>query len=61
LAPKIHKDHILENKNKIAQNEVPIKVIKKEESDPAIHKNFGKTPDYLVKYKQEAEMKKDFE
>ena len=45
----------------MTQNDVPIKVIKKEEAESAIHRNFGKTPDYLLKYKQDAEDKKEFE
>jgi len=58
LKPKEKKNYILENKTKVTQNEIPSKVAKKEEIETAIHKDFGKTPDYLQKYKQEAEEKK---
>lgn len=58
LLPKIQRNHITDNKVKITHNEIPSKVIKKEEPESAIHKHFGKTPDYLKKYKQEAEEKK---
>ena len=51
---------IQENKNKIQNKEVPLKSTKKEEVDLAIHRNFGKTPEYLQKYKQDAEDKKEF-
>jgi hypothetical protein len=45
----------------VTQNEIPSKVMKKDDPKPAIHNNFGKTPEYLLKYKHEAEMKKESE
>jgi hypothetical protein len=61
LNPKNNKNHILENKLKVTQNEVPIKAVKKEDPQQAIHKDFGKTPDYLLKYKADAEKQKEYQ
>lgn len=54
------KNFIEENKNKIQNKEILKKSAKKEEIDSAVHKNFGKTPEYLQKYKKDAEDKKEF-
>jgi hypothetical protein len=62
LAPKINKNHILENRNKVTLNEIPKKPSKNtQENQNSIHKDFGKTPEYLQKYKQEAEDKKEMQ
>lgn len=54
-----NKNFIQENKNKVINKEIPKKSTKKEDLDTAIHKNYGKTPEYLQKYKQDAEDKKE--
>ncbi len=55
-----NKNFIKENKNKIQNKEVPLKLTKKDEVEPVVHRNFGKTPEYLQKFKQDAEDKKEF-
>ncbi len=59
LAPRINKNYILDNRNKITSGELPKKSNKKDEIDIGIHKNYGKTPEYLQKYKQDQEDKKE--
>ena len=54
------KNFIEENKNKIQNKETLKKSSQKEEIDTAVHKNFGKTPEYLQKFKKDAEDKKEF-
>jgi hypothetical protein len=61
LNPKSNKNYILENRMKVTQNDVPVKAIKKEEPQQAIHKDFGKTPEYLLKYKADAEKQKEYQ
>lgn len=55
-----NKNFLEENKNRIQNKEVPMKSTKKDEVEPVVHRNFGKTPEYLQKYKQDAEDKKEF-
>jgi hypothetical protein len=65
LAPRMNKNHILENRMKITENKIPPVSSKKGEgnsnSNQPIHKEFGKTPEYLQKFKREAEEKKEYE
>jgi hypothetical protein len=56
---KNSKNFIDENKNKIHNKEISKKSTNKEDADKPIHKNFGKTPEYIQKYKQDAEDKKE--
>ena len=59
---KINKNKIFiqENKNRIHNKEVPLKSTKKDEVEPIVHRNYGKTPEYLQKFKQDADDKKEF-
>ena len=59
ILPKIQKNYLYENRKIISEHKVQSKVKPKEAEEPAIHKNYGKTPQYLEKYKKEAEMKKE--
>lgn len=59
LVPKSQKNYIKENKQIIAENKISSKVKPKEEVKPVIHKDYGKTPDYLKKYKEDAEIRKE--
>jgi hypothetical protein len=47
--------------NKLPENKKIMAPQKNEGPETIVHKNFGKTPDYLKKYKQEAENKKENE
>jgi len=55
---KEKKNYIMENKNKV--NEIQPKQQAKAQ-EPSTHKNFGKVPEYLQKYKTESEEKKEQE
>ncbi len=59
LLPKKVVNHIAENKN-LDKVQTRTKEIKKEE-EPFDHKHYGKIPDYISKFKQEAEDKKEAE
>ena len=59
LLPKKQVNHLAENKN-LEKVPVRAKEIKKEE-EQFDHKNYGKIPNYINKYKQEAEDKKEAE
>lgn len=59
LCPKKYINHLAENKN-LEKVPVRAKEIKKQE-EQFDHKNYGKIPDYINKYKQEAEDKKEEE
>lgn len=61
LEPKEKRNYIEQNKSKIIKNEIPLKTKKKEEKEDNLHRNFGKTPEYLQKYRHEAEMKIEVE
>jgi hypothetical protein len=47
--------------NKLPDNKNIMTTKKLEGPETLVHKNFGKTPEYLKKYKQEAENKKENE
>jgi len=53
---KSKKNYIMDNKNKI--QEIQPKQAKSKD-EPSTHKNFGKVPEYLQKYKSEIEEKKE--
>jgi len=53
---KSKKNYIMDNKNKI--QEIQPKQAKSKD-EPSTHKNFGKVPEYLQKYKTEVEEKKE--
>lgn len=59
ILPKIKRNYISENRKMITEHKLQPKQKPKEPVQPPIHKNFGKTPEYLEKYKKEAEMKKE--
>jgi hypothetical protein len=59
LLPKKQVNHLAENKN---LEKIPIRAKEmKKEDEQFDHKNYGKIPDYINKYKQEAEDKKEAE
>lgn len=51
--PKINHNYIFENKQLVINNKIPKKYISPPEPESAIHKDYGKMPEYLEKYKQE--------
>lgn len=51
--PKINHNYIFENKQLVINNKIPKKYICPVEPESAIHKDYGKMPEYLEKYKQE--------
>lgn len=62
LLPKKNVNHIKENKTKITNDQVPNRAKElKKELEPVEHKNYGKVPDYINKFKQEIEDKKEEE
>ena len=50
-----------ENKQMIHEHKIPNKVKPKEIKEGPIHKNYGKTPEYITKMKIEAEVKKEIQ
>lgn len=64
LLPRKNVNHIQENKNKIIQEQVPIRAKQDKPTDnfeKLNYDNYGKIPDYISKYKQEVEEKKEAE
>lgn len=59
IMPKTQKNYVKENKQIITENKITSKVKPQEEKKSAIHKDYGKTPDYLKKYKEDAEIRKE--
>ena len=59
ILPKIQKNYLLENKKLISEHKIQQKYKPKAEQSQAKHKDYGKTPEYLEKYKKEAEIKKE--
>lgn len=64
LLPRKNVNHIQENKNKIIQEQVPVRSKQEKPTDnfeKLNYDNYGKIPDYISKYKQEVEEKKEAE
>lgn len=61
LLPKTPKNYLKENKQMIHEHKIPNKVKPKEIKEGPIHKNYGKTPEYITKMKIEAEVKKEIQ
>ena len=59
ILPKVQRNYIQENKKLISDKKIPQKPRQKKTPEPAIHKDYGKTPEYIDKYKKEAELKKE--
>lgn len=60
--PNLKKNYISENRNKVINNEIPQKLRKIEVKENLVNKkNYGKVPNYLQKYRQDAEDKKELE
>ena len=59
ILPKIQKNYLLENKKLITEHKIQQKHKPKAEQSQAKHKDYGKTPEYLEKYKKEDEIKKE--
>ena len=59
ILPKIQKNYLLENKKLITEHKIQQKHKPKAEQSQTKHKDYGKTPEYLEKYKKEAEIKKE--
>ena len=55
LLPKTPKNYLKENKQMIHEHKIPNKVKPKEIKEGPIHKNYGKTPEYITKMKSEEE------
>lgn len=61
LLPKINHNFLYENRKIISEGKVPKKYQPKEEKKNKFHKNFGKTPEYLVQFKLEDERRREYE
>ena len=59
ILPKINKNYIKDNRDLVINNKIQSKVKPKGKEPSAIHKDFGKTPDYIKKYKIENSIKKE--
>ena len=59
ILPKIHKNYIKDNRDLVINNKIQSKIKPKGKEPSAIHKDFGKTPDYIKKYKIENSIKKE--
>ena len=59
ILPKIQKNYLLENKKLITEHKIQPKHKPTSEQSQMKHKDYGKTPEYLAKYKKEAEIKKE--
>jgi hypothetical protein len=59
ILPKIQKNYLLENKKLISEHKIQPKYKPKQDQPQSKHKDYGKTPEYLEKYKKEAEIKKE--
>ena len=59
ILPKIQKNYLLENKKLISEHKIQPKYKPKQDQTQSKHKDYGKTPEYLEKYKKEAEIKKE--
>ena len=59
ILPKINKNYIKDNRDLVINNKIQSKIKPKGKEPSAIHKDFGKTPDYIKKYKIENSIKKE--
>ena len=59
ILPKIPKNYIKDNRDLVINNKIQSKIKPKGKEPSAIHKDFGKTPEYIKKYKIENSIKKE--
>ena len=59
ILPKTPRNYILENKNLIHSQKIPIKVKPEKIIENPYHKNYGKTPNYIKNMRIEAEIRKE--
>ena len=59
ILPKINKNYIKDNRDLVINNKIQSKIKPKGKEPSAIHKDFGKTPEYIKKYKIENSIRKE--
>ncbi len=59
VLPKIQKNFIKDNRKIISEGKIQPRTKPKEQPQPALHKDYGKTPLYIKKYEIENELKKE--
>ena len=59
ILPKINKNYIKDNRDLVINNKIQSKIKPKGKEPLAIHKDFGKTPEYIKKYKIENSIRKE--